>query len=99
VTNVDSHWIQDGSFIRGKNLMLGYTFEPKLVERLKLNKLRLYASTQNFFLIVSDELKGKGDPEVTPIRGGNNNNAFSQGMKWHEYPRSTTFLIGLQVGL
>lgn len=99
VTNVDSHWIQDGSFIRGKNLMLGYTFEPELVERLKLNKLRLYASTQNFFLIVSDELKGKGDPEVTPIRGGNNNNAFSQGMKWHEYPRSTTFLIGLQVGL
>jgi hypothetical protein len=99
VTNVDSHWVQDGSFVRGRNLMLGYTFEPELVEKLKLNKLRLYASTQNFFLIVSDDLKGKGDPEVTPIRGNINNNAFSQGMKWHEYPRSTTFLIGLQVGL
>lgn len=97
VTNVDSHWVQDGSFIRGRNLMLGYTFEPELVQKLKLNKLRLYSSVQNFFLIVNSEVQG--DPEVTPIRGGNNNNAFSQGMKWHEYPRPTTFLVGLQVGL
>ena len=26
VTNVDSHWVEDGSFIRGKNIMLSYTF-------------------------------------------------------------------------
>jgi hypothetical protein len=97
VTNVDSHWVKDGSFVRGRNIMLGYTFDQNLVERMHLNKLRLYASAQNFFLIVDDELLG--DPEVTPIRGGEGNNVFSQGMKWHEYPKSTTFVIGLQVGL
>ncbi|PKA99425.1 TonB-linked SusC/RagA family outer membrane protein [Flavobacteriaceae bacterium MAR_2009_75] len=97
VTNVDSHWIKDGSFLRGRNLILGYSFEPQLLERLYLNKLRIYASTQNFFLWVDDELIG--DPEVSPIRGGEGNNVFSQGMKWHEYPRSTTFVLGLQVGI
>ncbi|SHJ85327.1 SusC/RagA family TonB-linked outer membrane protein [Pseudozobellia thermophila] len=97
VTNVDSHWIKDGSFLRGRNLILGYSFRPDLLERLYLNKLRVYASTQNFFLWVNDELIG--DPEVSPIRGGEGNNVFSQGMKWHEYPRATTFVLGLQVGI
>jgi hypothetical protein len=77
--------------------MLGYSFEPELLERLYLNKLRIYASTQNFFLWTDEGLIG--DPEVIPIRGGQGNNVFSQGMKWHEYPRSTTFVVGLQLGI
>lgn len=97
VTNVDSHWIKDGSFIRGRNLLLGYSFPENLLSRLKLNKLRIYTSVQNFFLIVDDELIG--DPEVTPIRGGDGSNAFSQGMMWHEYPKSTIYMAGLQIGL
>jgi len=97
VTNVDTHWVKDGSFIRGRNLMLGYSFNRNLLDRLYLNKLRIYASTQNFFLIVKDELLG--DPEVIPIRGDAGNNVFSQGMKWHEYPKSTTFVLGLQLGI
>lgn len=97
VTNVDSHWIKDGSFIRGRNLLLGYTFPAHIIDRLTLNKLRLYTSVQNFFLIVDDELIG--DPEITPIRGGDGSNAFSQGMMWHEYPKSTVYMVGLQIGL
>jgi TonB-linked SusC/RagA family outer membrane protein len=97
VTNVDSHWIKDGSFIRGRNVLLGYTFPQSVIERLSLNKLRLYTSVQNFFLIVDKELIG--DPEITPIRGNNGENAFSQGMMWHEYPKATTFMVGVQVGL
>lgn len=97
VTNVDSHWIKDGSFIRGRNLLLGYTFPTTLIDRLTLSRLRIYASVQNAFLIVDDELIG--DPEVTPIRGGDGSNAFSQGMMWHEYPKPTTWMLGLQVGL
>ncbi len=97
VTNVDTHWIQNGSFIRGKNLMLGYSFRPELLEKLYLNKLRIYASTQNFFLIHDKELIG--DPEIAPVRGGEGSNAFSQGMMWHQYPKSTTFVLGLQIGI
>jgi TonB-dependent starch-binding outer membrane protein SusC len=97
VTNVDSHWVQDGSFIRGRNLLLGFTFPQAVLDKLKLDRLRLYTSAQNFFLLTDDEVIG--DPEITPIRGDNTNNAFSQGMKWHEYPKATTFMVGLQVGL
>lgn len=97
VTNVDSHWVQDGSFIRGRNMLLGYRFNDSLLDRLSLDRLRVFASVQNFFLIVDDEVIG--DPEITPIRGGNGDNVFSQGMKWHEYPKSKVFMVGLQVGL
>ena len=95
VTNVDTHWVQDGSFIRGRNLQLGYAFSPSVLEKLRLTRLRIYASTQNFFLIVDDEVIG--DPEITPIRGDDSNNVFSQGMKWHEYPKPTVYLMGVQV--
>lgn len=97
VTNVDSHWVKDGSFIRGRNLLLGYTFPSTVTEKIKLNRLRAYTSVQNFFLITADEIVG--DPETAPIYGGDGNNVFSQGMNWHSYPRPTTFMIGLQIGL
>lgn len=97
VTNVDSWWIKDGSFLRGRNLLLGYTLPSQLSSRIKLNRLRLYASVQNFFLLVKDPIVG--DPEVTPTNQGSGNSAFSQGMIWHNYPKPTTYLLGLQVSL
>ncbi|WP_205880562.1 SusC/RagA family TonB-linked outer membrane protein [Larkinella terrae] len=97
VTNVDSHWIKDGSFLRGKNLLLGYTFPSLVTSKLKLNRLRAYVSVQNFFLLVDDPIVG--DPEVTPTNQGDGNSAFSQGMIWHNYPKPTTYMFGLQIGL
>lgn len=97
VTNVDSWWIKDGSFLRGRNLLLGYTFPGQVLNKLKMGRLRVYASAQNFFLAVTDKIIG--DPEVTPTNQGNGNSAFSQGMMWHNYPKPTTYMIGLQIGL
>ena len=97
VTNVDSHWIKNGSFLRGGNALIGYTFSPEIVNRLKLNRLRVFASAQNFFLLVEDPIVG--DPEVTPTNQGAGNSAFSQGMIWHNYPKPTTYIFGLQIGL
>lgn len=96
VTNVDSHWIKDGSFLRGRNLLLGYTIPSDVTSRLKLSRLRFYATVQNFFLLVDDPIIG--DPEVTPTNQGDGNSAFSQGMIWHNYPKPTTYMLGLQVG-
>jgi len=95
VTNVDSWWIKDGSFLRGKNLLLGYNVANSLTKKLNLSRLRIYASAQNFFLLVTDKIIG--DPEVTPTNQGDGNSAFSQGMMWHNYPKPTTFMLGLQV--
>jgi TonB-linked SusC/RagA family outer membrane protein len=94
VTNVDTRWIFDGSFIRGRNLLLGYTFPTEIVNKMKLSRLRLYLSAQNFFLLTKYP---HGDPEQTPIRGGDGDNVFSQGMIWHSYPKPTTYMGGIQL--
>lgn len=94
VTNVDSHWIFDGSFLRGRNLLLGYNFPSEMISKLKLSKLRVYVSAQNFFLLTKYP---HGDPEVTPTNGDQNSNVFSQGMIWHGYPKPTTYMAGLQI--
>ncbi|WP_374755169.1 SusC/RagA family TonB-linked outer membrane protein [Dyadobacter jejuensis] len=96
VTNVDTRWIFDGSFLRGRNLVLGYTFPSEMINKIKLNRLKLYISAQNFFLLTKYP---HGDPEMTPIRGGDSNNVFSQGMIWHGYPKPSTFTGGLQITL
>ncbi|MBO0932431.1 SusC/RagA family TonB-linked outer membrane protein [Fibrella aquatilis] len=97
VTNVDSHWVKDGSFVRGRNLLLGYTFPAELTNRLKMSRFRVYATAQNFFLVVDKAVQG--DPEITPTNQGDGSSAFSQGQFWHSYPRPTTYLVGLQIGL
>ena len=97
VTNVDSWWIKDGSFIRGKNILLGYTLPSLLTNKLKMNRVRVYATAQNVFLLVKDKIIG--DPEVTPTNQGDGNSAFSQGMIWHNYPKPTTYMLGFQITL
>ncbi|MDQ1089996.1 TonB-dependent receptor [Siphonobacter sp. SORGH_AS_1065] len=96
VTNVDSHWIKDGSFLRGRNALIGYNFPATMTSKMKISRLRVYASAQNFFLLVKDPVIG--DPEVTPTNQGDNSSAFTQGMIWHNYPKPTTYMVGLQVG-
>lgn len=97
VTNVDTRWVKDGSFIRGRNILLGYTIPAELASRIKLSRLRVYGSVQNAFLITGDDIIG--DPEATPTNQGDNSSAFSQGIIWHGYPKPRTFMLGLQVTL
>lgn len=99
VTNVDTRWIKDGSFIRGRNVLLGYNLPLSPTRKMRLDRFRVYASAQNFFLIHHKELNG--DPEATPTGGYANdaNNVFSQGMFWHSYPKSTIIMLGLNISL
>ena len=53
-------------------------------------------TAQNFFLLVK-EAGVVGDPETTPLNQGGGNSAFSQGMIWHNYPKPTIYMLGLQV--
>ncbi|MBF9255088.1 TonB-dependent receptor [Pontibacter sp. 172403-2] len=86
----DSHRVQDGDFIRGRNLLLGYNFSPGITERLHLNRLRLYTSMQNFFLITKYE---GYDPEVSTSGA-----PFDQGVALYDYPKPRVFMIGLNIG-
>ncbi|MDB9886473.1 SusC/RagA family TonB-linked outer membrane protein, partial [Flavobacteriaceae bacterium] len=97
VSLYDSHMVKDGSFLRGNNLMFGYTFNPESLQRINLNNLRIYASAQNFFLLMNKDLMG--DPEVDDKNAFGGSGVASQGVKWYDYPRSSTFVLGLQIGL
>lgn len=88
-TTLDSRYIEDGSFIRGQNITLGYRFSNSLIERLKLQNARLYFNVQNFFLI--SDYKGF-DPEVSTY-----GNTFAQNIEFHGYPKTRSFNLGVNV--
>jgi len=90
-TNNDSHKVTDGSFIRGRNLLLAYSFPSATAASLKLNRLRIYGSVQNFF--VATKYKGY-DPEVS-----NSGAPFDQGLTLYDYPKPRVFMVGLNIGL
>ena len=89
-STIDSKMVEDGSFIRGRNLILGYNFESDVLDKLKLGQLRIYASLQNFFLIT--DYSGY-DPEVSTYGGS----PFAQGITFFDYPKPRTYTIGLNV--
>lgn len=91
VSNVDTHWVEDGSFLRGRNLVVGYTLSRSVTERLKLSRARVYVSAQNFFLLT--KYTGN-DPEVCTY-----NNPFAQGQTFFDYPKPTVYMFGLSIGL
>ena len=97
VSLYDTHMVKDASFLRGNNLIFGYTFKPELLQRINLNNLRIYGSAQNFFLVTNKDLMG--DPEVDDKNAFGGSGVASQGVKWYDYPRSSTFTLGLQIGL
>jgi TonB-linked SusC/RagA family outer membrane protein len=90
-TNNDSHKVTDASFIRGRNLLLAYTFPSAVVSKIKLDRLRVYGSVQNFF--VTTKYKGY-DPEVS-----NSGSPFDQGFGLYDYPKPRVFMLGLNIGL
>ncbi len=85
-----SAWIQDGSFLKLKNVTVGYTLPSDLVRKVALSKVRLYFSTQNLFTIT----KYTGlDPEI----GLQNGNATQNGVDNGTYPSSKYYTVGLNV--
>lgn len=90
---VDSHWIVDGSYIRGNLFAVGYTFDPVLINKIGLDHLRINASFENAFVLVSDQFKGY-DPESNGQWDGSN---FGQNIFFYQYPKPRTFSLGLNV--
>jgi len=85
---VSDRFVEDGSFVRMKNITLGYKF-PKIKG---FSSIRLYISGNNLFTIT----KYSGyDPEVNSFGGSN----VLIGVDNLVYPVARTFLAGLQIGL
>lgn len=64
---VSTFWIQNTSYVRLKNLQLGYTFPAKGLNKAGISKLRIYYSAEN--LLTFDAMPIKLDPETAIERG------------------------------
>ena len=84
-------WIEDGSYLRIRNIELSYSFPKSLLTRFSLNDSRLYVSGQN--LVTFTRYSGL-DPDV--IGAGNIN--LEPGVDTGNYPSSRVITVGLNIG-
>jgi hypothetical protein len=94
---VSSRWVFDGSYIRLKNIALGYNIPSSLLQRIHVSKIRLYVSAQNIFTVT----KYRGfDPEVNFRSDANNSDSNRNvGLDYASYPNAKSYTFGLNIGL
>ena len=59
---VSTYFVEDGSFLKLRNIQLGYNLPEKVTKKLKMERLRFYLSAQNVLTIKSKDFTGV-DPE------------------------------------
>ncbi|MEO6149364.1 MAG: TonB-dependent receptor [Mucilaginibacter sp.] len=85
-----SAWIEDGSFLKLKNLTFGYTLPAAFSQKFAVSKARLYFSTQNLLTITG--YSGL-DPEIGIQGGSPTQNGIDNGT----YPGSKFYTLGVNV--
>jgi len=83
-------YIEDGSYIRLKNVAFGYNFPKKIIHKWGLESLRLYCNFQNLLTITAYD---GYDPEI----GASTQSANVMGLDNARYPSPTTYSFGLNV--
>ncbi len=87
---VSSRFIEDGSYLRFKNITLGYTLNQKNMKNPHFESIRIYLSAQNLFTFTN--YSGL-DPEVN-YRGDDNSVI---GTDFFTYPQAQTFTLGVNL--
>lgn len=83
----DSHYVEDGSFLRVRNVALTYRFNKNLLQKVGMTNLSLGVNVENAFLFT----KYKGfDPETTSFDA-----SLNQGVDFYQYPKPRTISISL----
>ncbi len=87
---ISDRYVEDGSYLRIKNVSFGYNFPADVISKIKLSKLRLYTSVQNLYTFT--DYSGY-DPDI----GSFNQNVLLQGIDIGRYPLPRTFTLGINV--
>ncbi len=88
VSHTQTRWVEDGSYLKLKNLTFSYNIPNSLLSKVKINSLKAYVSAQN--LITWTHYTGY-DPDVDSFSG------LRPGVDWGAYPQSRTFILGLNI--
>lgn len=91
-TRVSDRYIENGSYLRVKNITLGYTFPKQWIKHIGLENLRLSCNIQNLWTITG--YKGY-DPEIGASTS--DMNGYVYGLDNGRYPSPTVYSFGLNV--
>lgn len=87
---ISDYFVEDGSYLRLKDLTIGYEFSGAWMKKIGMSRLQPYFSAQNLFTIT----KYMGmDPEVNQ----NGNSGTVQGLDYGTYPQTRSFVLGLNI--
>lgn len=88
-TYIHSWAVEDASYLKLSNITIGYSFPKRMINKLGLSKLRIYATGNN--LLTWTPYTGF-DPEVSTM-----SDALTPGVDFGAYPRSRSFVFGVNV--
>ena len=94
-----SRFLEDGSYLRLKNIQIGYTFPNKLFGHSGIKGLRIYITGQN--LLTFTKYTGL-DPEMhisDNVNREQNVSDVAAGIDWGTYPSAKSYVFGLNVSL
>ena len=89
---ISDRYIEDGSYIRLKNIALGYTLPKKWISKWGIDNLRVYVNIQNLLTITGYD---GYDPEIGASTA--DINGYTYGLDNGRYPSPTTYSFGLNL--
>ncbi|WP_158857490.1 SusC/RagA family TonB-linked outer membrane protein [Lunatibacter salilacus] len=91
-----SYYISDGSFLRLRNMQIGYSLPEDVLAKLRLTKLRVYLQAQNLFTITKYEGM---DPEIGLQNYNSELRNLDIGVDRGIYPPNRNFTLGVNLTL
>jgi TonB-linked SusC/RagA family outer membrane protein len=96
INKISDRYIKDGSYLRLKNISLGYTLPKSIVNKVNISNLRVYVTGRNLLTFTKYPFY---DPEIgSNAVGVNGTINTSRGIDNGYYPQARTIIMGIQVG-
>ena len=90
----NSYFVEKGSYLRAKNMTLGYTFDPTRLSKIGISRVRAYVQAINLF--TATRYSGI-DPEISVNAMNGQNSTTDFGIDEGGYANPRQYLVGLQV--
>ena len=89
ITDALDYYLEDGSFLRLSTITLGYSLPKNLLRKARINSVRVYCTLNNIYTFTN---YSGYDPEVAAT-----SSALTQGIDNSSYPRSKSYVVGLNL--